>query len=248
MPRPKTTPRKWINWYFAHGEDVSATCERFGISRATFYRWLGKYRENPKKPLTRRSTKPKTRRPPGYTVGQLLAVALLHNRHPDWSRKRVCAVLSEWHQNEDFLEDSMDFLPFDLSFLTSQLALSEATVGRMLNIIRRRCPFCEGPKNSYKAEDSLVDPRLRRTDGHTSLGCAWAVIGLPDEIFEQRLPLAKLREIVREAKENQSVSKAKKPARSKRKQRAAGAERQLDRVLKELEMKELMRQIEGGEA
>lgn len=33
----------WIDWYFDHGKNISLTCRYFGISRATFYRWVKRY-------------------------------------------------------------------------------------------------------------------------------------------------------------------------------------------------------------
>lgn len=33
----------WIDWYWGHGRNISATCRHFGISRDTFYLWFKRY-------------------------------------------------------------------------------------------------------------------------------------------------------------------------------------------------------------
>ena len=44
--------RAWMEWYLQHGRKVKVTCQHFGISRATFYRWLQRYDPStPKRPL-----------------------------------------------------------------------------------------------------------------------------------------------------------------------------------------------------
>jgi len=36
MPQPTPRQRRqWMAWYFAHAQDVTATCHQFGISRST---------------------------------------------------------------------------------------------------------------------------------------------------------------------------------------------------------------------
>ncbi len=247
MPKPRPTPRSWVTWHLAHGEDVTATCQYFGISRATLYRWLKQYRENPKKPLKRQSRRPKTRRPPGYTVRQLFAVALLHNKNPSRGRKRTHAILTQWHQHEHGEGDPLGLRTTDLSYLTSQAVPSDATVGRMLTIIRRRCPFCQGPKGRPGAKNPLVNPMFQRTEGHISLGCTWAVMGLPPEVFDQRLPLAKLRKIVRESKAKHSWREGKAEttvAAQSTREKSHAAEQAVNCALMEQQIDVLMRQIE----
>lgn len=51
---------EWIDWYYAHGKNVSLTCRHFGISRDTFYRWINRYN---KRKLTTLEFDTKTRRP-----------------------------------------------------------------------------------------------------------------------------------------------------------------------------------------
>lgn len=34
---------EWIDWYYAHGKNISLTARHFGISRVTFYRWYTRY-------------------------------------------------------------------------------------------------------------------------------------------------------------------------------------------------------------
>lgn len=120
-------PRQWIKWYESHGQDVKLTCEHFGISRATFYRWLKKYRENPERPLRRQSRRPKSQRVPSWTVGDLWKVADICHSHPSWGRKPVYRAFIKQHGPR----------------------LSEATIGRMMRLVSRKCPFCEGTNGRH---------------------------------------------------------------------------------------------------
>ena len=83
MPQPTTRQRRqWIDWYFAHGEDVSATCAHWGIHRSTLSRWLTRYRAQPTKPLRARSRRPHTTRRPTWSPEDLMCVCTLLGTHP----------------------------------------------------------------------------------------------------------------------------------------------------------------------
>lgn len=79
---------------FASQEDanVSALCRRFGISRKTGYKWLGRYLAAGLAGLTARSRRPHAS--PGRTCGELEArVCALRERHPAWGGRKLHHVL-----------------------------------------------------------------------------------------------------------------------------------------------------------
>src|SRR5882724_5545042 len=121
MPQP--TPRQrhqWMAWYFAHAQDVMATCQQFGISRSTFYRWLARHAAQPQKPV--RARRPHVPRRPTWSLDELRLVCELLGQYPTWGRRRLADAL----------------------FAQTGTLWSEATVGRMLARMKPRCPLCQG--------------------------------------------------------------------------------------------------------
>src|SRR5947208_3046549 len=114
--------RAWMEWYLQHGRKVTSTCQHFGISRATFYRWLQRYDPStPTRPLRSRSRRPRTRRRPTWTREQLATLSDLVARNPHLGRERLRLLLLERYD----------------------WCWSAATVGRMLQALRPRCPVCQ---------------------------------------------------------------------------------------------------------
>jgi transposase len=122
MARQRSTRERIaiLRWYERNGRSVTKTCERFGISRATLARWKARYDpEAPAKSLKPRSRRPDSIRVPQWTDRHLALIADLSLRFPAYGQRRLHAVLSQ------------DGFPF-----------SESTVGRLLAIVRKRCPIC----------------------------------------------------------------------------------------------------------
>jgi transposase len=114
--------RHWLQWHFAHGENVSQTCRQFGISRTTLYRWLARYdAAAPSKPLRARSRRPQHTSQPQWTNYELCLLSELAARYPQWGRRRLQEALARQTQEEP---------------------RSASTVGRMLHRIAERCPVC----------------------------------------------------------------------------------------------------------
>ena len=112
--------RTWIRHYLENGRNVSATCREFGISRATFYRWLTRYdRDKPSKPLRSRSRRPRTKRRPMWGEPELRILAELDSRHRSFGAGRLTALMNG-----------------------HGIGYSRATVGRMLSRVRQSCPTC----------------------------------------------------------------------------------------------------------
>lgn len=74
------------------GANVSELCRRFGISRKTGYKWLGRYEERGSAGLEPLSRRP--RRTPGRTSEALEALVLeVRQRHPAWGGRKIAHVL-----------------------------------------------------------------------------------------------------------------------------------------------------------
>ncbi len=133
QPTPRQR-RQWIQWYFANGQGVRATCMQFGIHRSTLYRWLARYTNQPQKPLRARSRRPHTRRRPTWSPEELLLICEILGQHPTWGRGQVRVAL----------------------VARTGIKRSAATVGRMLARIRPRCPVCKGRTGRHDATVYLL--------------------------------------------------------------------------------------------
>jgi putative transposase len=71
---------------------MTALCERYGISRKTGYKWLGRYRSDPVGGLADR---PRAPRRPAHGLRDAMAEAIvgLRLRHPHWGPKKLRAKL-----------------------------------------------------------------------------------------------------------------------------------------------------------
>jgi transposase-like protein len=116
--------RAWLAHYEAMGANVAQTCRHYGISRATFYKWRARYDPaQPQKPLRSRSRRPRSPRKATWTQEDLKALSTVCVLHPTWGRRRLHALLRADN---------------------NELPISERTVGRMLQRIKKRCPVCRG--------------------------------------------------------------------------------------------------------
>ena len=123
MEYTSASRRGWFKDYELTG-NVSATCRRFGISRVTFYKWLKRYdAERPSRPLTSRSRRRRTKPSASWTSDDLNILAELDNQ--TGARLGAGRLALRLQKGE---------------MLSRQC--SRATVGRMLAMIRKRCPMC----------------------------------------------------------------------------------------------------------
>jgi transposase InsO family protein len=82
-----------LDWHCAHGANVSRTARHFGYSRPTVYRWLERYDRLRLETLEDRSSAPRRRRRPSWTMGQLGAVRDLRARYPRWGKAKLQVLL-----------------------------------------------------------------------------------------------------------------------------------------------------------
>lgn len=103
-----------VDWHRAHGANVSRTARHFGFSRPTVYRWLARYDRLRLETLEDRSSAPRRRRRPTWTVGELGAVRELRARYPRWGKAKLRILLRR-----------------------EGLLLSTSMIGRILGRLRR---------------------------------------------------------------------------------------------------------------
>ena len=103
-----------LDWYHDHGRNVSRTARHFGFSRPTLYRWLARYERVRLESLEDRSSVPRHRRRPSWTLEQLRAVKALRERYPRWGKDKLVVLLAR-----------------------QGMALSTSMVGRILVRLRR---------------------------------------------------------------------------------------------------------------
>jgi transposase InsO family protein len=103
-----------VDWHRAHGANVSRTARHFGYSRPTVYRWLRRYDRFHLETLEDRSSAPRRRRRPTWTLRELGAVRELRARYPRWGKAKLRVLLRR-----------------------EGLLLSTSMVGRILGRLRR---------------------------------------------------------------------------------------------------------------
>lgn len=82
-----------LDWHVQHGQNVRLTCRHLGLSRQTFYRWKRRYRAQDLGTLEDRSSRPKKRRRPTWTLAQVQAVTALRERYPCWGKQKLAVLL-----------------------------------------------------------------------------------------------------------------------------------------------------------
>ena len=104
-----------LDWHAAHGRNVSLTARRFGVSRPTVYRWLARFEAHRLGTLEDRSSAPRRRRRPSWTVTEIEAVGAIRERYPRWGKAKLRILLRR-----------------------EGVGLSVSMVGRILAYLRRR--------------------------------------------------------------------------------------------------------------
>jgi len=100
MPWSETSPmdqkRLFIQDYVHGSFSMSELCVRYGVSRKTGYKWIGRFEQDGLDGLRNRSRRP--HRSPSLTpADQVEAILALRKRHPFWGAKKLLHVLQSRH-------------------------------------------------------------------------------------------------------------------------------------------------------
>jgi putative transposase len=109
-----------LAWHREHGGNVSLTARRFGYSRPTVYRWLGRYDRLHLTSLEDRPSAPRRRRRPTWSPAEAGAVQRLREQYPRWGKEKLAVLLRREGRE-----------------------LSVSMVGRILASLRRRGVLAE---------------------------------------------------------------------------------------------------------
>jgi putative transposase len=82
-----------LDWHRSHGGNVSRTARHFGYSRPTVYRWLRRFERDRLESLEDRSSAPRHRRRPTWTLEQLRAVRAVRELYPRWGKDKLVVLL-----------------------------------------------------------------------------------------------------------------------------------------------------------
>lgn len=89
---PMSQRKEFVHLALGPGANLSRLCRRFGISRKTGYKWLGRYLEEGLPGLADRRRRPQ--RSPGRTDPEVeAAVLMVRERHPAWGGRKIRAWL-----------------------------------------------------------------------------------------------------------------------------------------------------------
>ena len=88
--------RLFIAGYHTRSFSVSELCDRYGISRPTGYKWIGRFLEEGLPGLEELSGRPAScpHRTPDDQVEPILE---LRRKHPTWGAKKLLGILSRRH-------------------------------------------------------------------------------------------------------------------------------------------------------
>lgn len=85
---------KIMDWYRVHNQNAALTARHFGIGRATFHRWLRRYRQQGLVGLNEYSRKPKRLRKPTTSPEVAMRIVQLRKQFSAWSKYKLRALLT----------------------------------------------------------------------------------------------------------------------------------------------------------
>jgi putative transposase len=114
---------------YGETQDVKLVCQTFGMSRATLYRWLGRFDPKDLSSLKEESRRPRRVRRPLWSWELVRAVKELREEYPRWGKDKL-AVLIRGQGHE----------------------VSTSTVGRMLRHLKQRGELKEPKRRNISAK------------------------------------------------------------------------------------------------
>ncbi len=76
-------------------KDMELVCDTFGISRATFYRWLKRFDPRDLSSLREESRRPRQLRKPLWSYELMMAVRDLRTQYPRWGKDKLVVLLRD---------------------------------------------------------------------------------------------------------------------------------------------------------
>jgi len=93
LSREARTRLAMLDWHRAHGASVARTARHFGFSRPTVYRWLARFERLRLETLEDRSSAPRRRRRPTWSLEQLAAIRTIREAYPRWGKDKLVILL-----------------------------------------------------------------------------------------------------------------------------------------------------------
>ena len=122
-----------VDWHHAHGANVSLTARHFGVARPTVYRWLARFDRFRLESLENRSSAPRRRRRPTWTLDELRAVRAIRQTYPRWGKDQLRVLL-----RRDGLVLSVSMIGRILTRLRRSGELREPIGRRRMSVRQRR--------------------------------------------------------------------------------------------------------------
>ena len=129
----------WLEWHESHGCNVTRTCERFAISRPTFYRWYYRFKASGVAGMEDRSHRPSKVRSRTWTPAQVEAVRVLRERYPRWSKDKLHILLKR-----------------------EGILISASMIGRIITSLKARGLLHEPPRTHKLKRRSAMRPYAKR--------------------------------------------------------------------------------------
>ncbi len=130
----------WIVAYVESGLSVSETCDRLGIARSTFHRWIERFDPDDLSSLEEASHEPITKRESATSSDVIALIRELRMQTPFIGKEQICTQLAEQHG----------------------LDISTSTIGR---IIERECLyFGNSPLHMRKRMRQNSGTKMHATD------------------------------------------------------------------------------------
>lgn len=98
--KPMDQKTQFVADYLRQTLDMTELCQRYGISRKTGYKWIGRYIESGPQGLEDRSRRPG--RSPNQTPDEIAgALIQVRQRHPSWGAKKLLPFVEKRHPEWD---------------------------------------------------------------------------------------------------------------------------------------------------
>jgi len=111
----------WFDYYFSHHKNISLTCRHFGITRATFYKWLQRYDQDGPVSLKDRNRAPINRRKRNIDPETERRIIDLRKKYIRYGKEKLAVIyqkiygekISSWQIQRTIQERNLYFHPIN---------------------------------------------------------------------------------------------------------------------------------------